>query len=521
MSVNDLNHDILVENQVGQLQATLTKAAADGQPGAEVSQPITLGSDGAPPFASQDGSTVSSTIGSVNSTTKVFLGANSSVSYTLAGPTGFHPPLGFGISKVANLPKPAGVCVVAPASTMTCGGFNSQYNLKWNFSAGNNLAYSVSLQGGSAFVGLNYSTNSSTITISGLQGFHVFLTLYGNHNSFNPQGSGGSTPITINVTGSFNTINLAGLTAGGNTIKVNIVGNNNLIIGTPTNGGNTEYFSIIGAYNTLSLTPGGGDKIYTYFTGFDAGNATSVTCPYGTLGFSNVLTGVTNTILNSQNAHLYQFYNNSTAFNNPSVHNPGTHWQVTNQTASNFLCPYVQSLQLPFSFSQSAELVVHLRNTYAPVAEVAYDEGAVVLAQSGGNPIMVDGPQVAYTGTSASLWIPSFVGAPGTTAGISTVDVLLRLVSVESFALPANLFSLSPGGAVTVVVNTPYAIAWGNYFANLPAFAGHVSCSPAAKAACLGPYAPGGSLGTVTISLPTTGLQSFTIQVAQFAVSFT
>jgi hypothetical protein len=173
----------------------------------------------------------------------------------------------------------------------------------------------------------------------------------------------------------------------------------------------------------------------------------------------------------------------------------------------------------PFAFAQSAALVLQLHNTYAPTAEVAYDQGAVIYAQTGGYPIMIDGPQISYAGTSLSLWIPSFTGTPAPTAGAGTVVASLRLLSVESVSIPSNSFSMAPG-SVVIVVHTPYALAWKNYFAGLSSFHGLVTCTPSAGVACTSLYSFGAPLGTITITIPTTGLSSFSIAVAQFSVGF-
>ncbi len=81
MAVNDLNHEILVENQLGRLQSSLVAASSTGKVGVEVSQPLTLGSAGAPPFANPDGATIFA--GSVL--------ANLTVSYSVRGPTSAIP----------------------------------------------------------------------------------------------------------------------------------------------------------------------------------------------------------------------------------------------------------------------------------------------------------------------------------------------------------------------------------------------------------------------------------------------
>ncbi|MCI4339501.1 MAG: hypothetical protein L3J68_04125, partial [Thermoplasmata archaeon] len=48
MSINDLNHDVQVEDQLGGLQALIGAAVASNAIGAQFSQPVTLGGVGQP-----------------------------------------------------------------------------------------------------------------------------------------------------------------------------------------------------------------------------------------------------------------------------------------------------------------------------------------------------------------------------------------------------------------------------------------------------------------------------------------
>ena len=57
MGQNDLQHEVTVQNQVAQLAALLQEVAKADAIDAQVSQPVTLGSTSAPPFAGQDSST--------------------------------------------------------------------------------------------------------------------------------------------------------------------------------------------------------------------------------------------------------------------------------------------------------------------------------------------------------------------------------------------------------------------------------------------------------------------------------
>ena len=54
MAVNDLNHDVLVENQLARFGALLQSATDNGATGVQLTQPLSLGSVGLPPFAAAD-----------------------------------------------------------------------------------------------------------------------------------------------------------------------------------------------------------------------------------------------------------------------------------------------------------------------------------------------------------------------------------------------------------------------------------------------------------------------------------
>ena len=60
MEVNDLNHEVQVENQLGHLSRSLESISAGAMVGASFAQPIAMGSAGAPPFANPDGGSISS-----------------------------------------------------------------------------------------------------------------------------------------------------------------------------------------------------------------------------------------------------------------------------------------------------------------------------------------------------------------------------------------------------------------------------------------------------------------------------
>ncbi|MGI0155571.1 MAG: hypothetical protein ACREDE_05505, partial [Thermoplasmata archaeon] len=168
-----------------------------------------------------------------------------------------------------------------------------------------------------------------------------------------------------------------------------------------------------------------------------------------------------------------------------------------------------------------ASLVVHLRNTYVPAAEVAFDQGAVVFAQPGAVPTFVDPPAFTYTGSSVALTIPVFKGTIPTESGYGITDVMVRLLNVNSFDLPGNGLYLEDGSVVNLTVETPYWAAWMAYFASNPNFSGLVTCTVAGTtcpALLSASYESGGPLGILTLSLPAMSLD---LTVATYAIGLT
>jgi len=65
MAINDANHVLTVEDQLGRLAASLEAASVANAIERVVSQPVSLGTQGAPPFAAPDGSSIGpGTVGS-------------------------------------------------------------------------------------------------------------------------------------------------------------------------------------------------------------------------------------------------------------------------------------------------------------------------------------------------------------------------------------------------------------------------------------------------------------------------
>jgi hypothetical protein len=521
MGQNDLQHELAVENQVAQLSARMQAIAFAGAVGAQVSQPVSLGSAGAPPFAGPDSGYLTA-LSSVANTSGNH--PQSGLNFTLAGPTRYLPPTGFGL----NLKSPPSGCTYN-ATTFNCPAINKAIPIKWNFTGLNGKAITVTLGTGGNLVLLNFSTNNSAITVSGLSGMPTYVQVLGNNNTLTlTNNGGGNNPISVNITGSYNTIATNSFPGGASTIIIHVIGDNNLINGdaASSGGGNTFYVSIIGTGNALALTPSGGDAYYAYVTGFDILNPTSASCPYGALSHNNPITGYNNGIGTSKNAKLYETFNNSTSYPGGGTVHPGSQsgppykFTITNSSVASFNCPFTSGVSVPFTPAGVAGFVVHLQNLYAPTAEVAYDEGSVVFAQPGGTPIFVVPPPITFGHGVLTLFVPWLSNVVMSEAGTGTADVSLHLLSTTSFTMPSNGFALPSGSQVTFTVVSPYAAAWYNFFhATSSPFSSYVTCTGSGNV-CTAVYNPGGAapLGRVTVAIPVSAITTLNVVTAVYSV---
>jgi hypothetical protein len=197
---------------------------------------------------------------------------------------------------------------------------------------------------------------------------------------------------------------------------------------------------------------------------------------------------------------------------------------LTGPSASSFGVSYsTRSTSCGTSFCAGAGFVVHLRNTYATSGEVAYEQGAVVYAQSGGIPVFISTPSITNVSGVLTIFLPQFLNnTVNTEAGVGTADVSLRLLSVVPLTVPAGGFSLKSGTPVTATITTPYAAAWAAYFLSVPALKSFVSCLPTSCATLANTiYIPGGSPGTVTLTVPAAKISAFhlVVGVYSFALS--
>jgi hypothetical protein len=507
MSANDLNHVVLVENQVGHFQALLQSASAVGAVGAELSQPITLGSAGQPPFADAD----SGSIGPAAN------GSYFQVNSTLSGPLAYSAPTG-GTPNTGH-DNPATGCTLTSGGAV-CTGTN---HLVYNWS-GSDVAYTFTTTAGVYLINVTDSGASTVapaaIALSAQGSAPVNLLVIGNNDTITVQIPTTGTVVNAIVFGNYDTFNVD-VTAIGATERVTLeeVGlhDGNTLTAAP---GLTFLASIFGSTDTVTgpttANSNAGTKVGVYFSGFATGTAA---CPAGSLAASD-------SVATSSTAGTYTASYNVTA---PFTPTTVADWTQTAYVVTPVAtgCPFFTASIVPFDLAKaSAGFDVHFANTYIPTGDVEFDQGAVIYAQAAGIPTMIDTPEISatYSGTvitGVTLWFPVFVGTLATDQGLSTATVATRLLSVNTIALtPQSSLGIANSTNIVVTVHSQFAAAWAAFFNTTYPFQNDWSCTPAGSAACVGPYTSGGPFGTVVLTIPTgTLLDSLTIQLATFNIS--
>ena len=487
MAINDVNHDLQVENEVGRLAALLEASSAHDALDAQLSQPVELGSQGLPPFAAPDGGIIGPATG----------GSQEKVGFAVTGP--FDPPTtGIGNHGVytkllcsatpTGSAKPTGITCLAAAS------------VTWNFSAGNGEKYSVSGTGGLTTF-LNFSTNLSHISVASIGGATDRLYVEGSNNTVYLNATGGATE-TVLIVGSYDTLNLG--TTGGATFKVTVVGSHDSVVATTT-GGVTISESAYGVHDSFSESESGGGTYRIYYTGFRIAAPQGSRCPVKNLALTDTVAGTPGGSVN---------YNDTTYTNSGHTGN-ASGWTYTYANPATTSCPYVLGDVIAEN-SIGAGAVVQLENRYNPIAQVAYDYGAVVFTQQNGVPGFIDPPPIKLVSGAATIWVPVFTTTLSSEGGIGTAIVEVSLLSTTTEKYPASGFEIASSD-VTITLKTPYASAWMAYFASSSEFAGDASCLPSGSTVCspTGEFTTTGSLGLITLTLPVT---SITLEVATFSV---
>jgi hypothetical protein len=501
MSVNDLEHNVQVENQVGGLQALIAAAASQNAVGAQLSQPITLGSAGQPPFAGPDSGAIGpgNLSGGLNLT---FTASNESAPVSVGPSVDGAPDSGQcpGAPRHSRDNCPSGTwftMTVTPSvtndlliaaitvyqgATLNTGDVSDTAGSTWTLVAGGNALDGAYTQ--FVFWAVDTGVGSDTVTVGAAASLDASGVLFAIE--------GAQVGAEINTIGTFATGPASPASA---------------TVTAPANG------LVVGIVSAASAGGFGGGGFPT-ITADSSGPSCTAPCT-AIVQQDGYAEGVT--------FAEYAVASRAGTYTASATLSEDVDWgdqaisinpvPLTGPPPKPTLIPVAAGAQPP-----GASLVVHLRNTYDPTAEVAYDQGAVVFVQPGTVPIMLDPPAFSYDQTSMSLMIPRFVGTLPSESGLGTSDVTVRLVSVTTYQFPSSgLFLWSPSH-VNLTLETPYWAAWMSFFNSNPSFSGTVSCE-VGGAACppllSAVYESGGPMGRITISLPATSLD---LTVATFSI---
>jgi hypothetical protein len=431
----EFEHTLQVENQLSRLQATILAQAANPAIPLTLSSPVSLGSDSLPPFGPPTVGSVSGEVGGIGTSTSLIL---SHVSYS-------YPVWNVGS---ACLSGGGGHCAGA-------GNFNI-----YNTSNKNNTALTIKVDG---------NTNS------------LLYILSGNNDTL--------------------TITWNGKDAG--VIQVIVNGSDNAVVfnkGGSDSVASISTFSFYGEGNSFSYNPSGSSSakgsqsVNVNFVGQNG-----ATCPYANASSTNSIaafsSGGTNINVNVTwwNAVGYVTAPHVTKYPGGSI--PAE--QITWENDSGFTpCAFSQVSSSQYTTQFTGGVVVHLSNRYSPQADVAYDQGAVILSQEGGTPVMVSPPRVSTYivngGIGANITFVNLIGNITAEGGVTTAAVTTQVVQVSTFVLTSGSGGLFLGGDFFLNVTTLYPGAWSNYFASFPqAFPSGSTCVAihpiSSPYSCLGP----------------------------------
>jgi hypothetical protein len=174
---------------------------------------------------------------------------------------------------------------------------------------------------------------------------------------------------------------------------------------------------------------------------------------------------------------------------------------------------------VPLSSTGSAGFDVHLSNTYAPPADVAFDQGAVVFAEAGGLPIFIVPPSITLSQGVLTVFLPRFLNPVTSESGTGTADLLLRMVSTAPVTIPSRDLALASSSNIVITVVTQFAAAWYAYF-QTTSLSSYVTCTGPSHV-CTALYSSGGftPLGTVTLTIPKSAVTTLNAVTTVFAVS--
>ena len=274
-------------------------------------------------------------------------------------------------------------------------------------------------------------------------------------------------------------------------------------------------FLFFGTHDTLSVSDNGGGTggvttVYTQFVGY-----LNNICPAQNLSGTDHLIALSS--LGNSQLNVSVTWWNAIGYASAPVTQSFSGGTVTWQNKTGLVpCAFNTGSSSIHTTVLLLGLLVHLSNHYAPAADVAFDQGAVILAEQVGTPVMIEPPAITYgtepLGATVKLTLFNFVGSATSEAGVTTAGIQTTLLSSQQYSLNTGITGTVLVSYPTLNITTFYPAAWENFFTTLP----H-SFVPTGSVQCVETTPFAGSCLSPPSNVPVT--ISVTLVVAQFSIN--
>jgi hypothetical protein len=411
LTASEFAHDLQVEDQLAQLQATILAESHSIAPGLALASPVTLGSAAVPPFGPPASGTIIAEQPIIRS----------SASYAVGSVVGHYPTWGSGSACLAG-------------GTGTCAVVN-QVDV-WNET--------------------NHNGTTFTVTISD-SGNSLFYNLTGSNDTLTIDWNGGNTQvINVVVNGSYDTVNYnkAGTDTNSPSASFWFYGRNDKFNLNPTG----------------STSSALGSKVFVDFVGGYAG-----ICPYGNWTnldkVGTLTTGGTNLNLTVEWWNMLGYISPSHAQTYPggTGHNETIHWSNSTGVQN---CAFTTTSATMYHADFAEGILVHLFNRYLPPTDVVYDQGTVIDYQLGGAPVMVSPPTLTHTripaGYTAAITLVDLKANFTQQNGLETAAVSTSVLNAQTFTVENGLTAYRLASQFYLNITTAYPQAWLTFIAASP-----------------------------------------------------
>jgi hypothetical protein len=453
----EFEHDLLVQNQLLRLQAVVLAEARAPSTHLQLTSPITLGSEAAPPWGGPSSGQILLESFPVRGTG----------SFTLAKVVPAPPIWNTGSSCLTG---GAGHCA---------GNGNVDY---WNVTNANNTSFAIKVTGNHNSAQYNMSANNDPITIDWTGGDTGFVNFIINGSDDKVVYNKGGSDVT-NPTANFIFF------------------------------GQRDVFS----FNPSGSHSGSGSMaLHVVFVG-----TVRFVCPFGNLSASDKLGTLSaggsnlNMTVEWWNADGYSSPPHRITYPGGGGNNEFLTFQNSTGVKA---CAFTRAYSTNYVQQYGKGILVHLLNTYRPSDNLAYDEGAVVAGTSGSSSVMVSPPEfessTAAQGTVAQLTLVNLVGDFSSAAGFGTSGVSTTILGVSSLVIMNGQSPTQLTGPLFLNLTTAFPAAWASFFTSAhQAFPGGVRCVSSVAFSppfsCLQP--PTGAMVTISVALSVQGLTVTTI----------